>query len=164
MATSTSRSPGRGSPGASEPGTESIQYDSRRYVSSEGMPTIVARFRRRAAPGRVHRVASPPAPARVGHPGGMPDDTPAVEALPGHRQSFGPYRVCMVCLGNICRSPMAEAVLREELARAGADVRAGEGGAQPARLRRVRPPRPPDQAVLARCVRPGGCDGPEQPR
>ena len=49
----------------------------------------------------------------------MPDDTPAVEALPGHRQSFGPYRVCMVCLGNICRSPMAEAVLREELARAG---------------------------------------------
>ena len=44
---------------------------------------------------------------------------PATEALPGHRQSFGPYRVCLVCLGNICRSPMAEAVLREELARAG---------------------------------------------
>jgi len=43
---------------------------------------------------------------------------PATEALPGPRQSFGPYRVCLVCLGNICRSPMAEAVLREELARA----------------------------------------------
>ena len=49
----------------------------------------------------------------------MPDDTPAVETLPGQRQSFGPYRVCLVCLGNICRSPMAEVVLREELARAG---------------------------------------------
>src|SRR5262245_58695916 len=119
MATSTSRSLGRGSPGASELGTESSQYDSCRYVSSEGMPTIVTRFRRRAAPGRVHRVASPPAPAGVGHPGGMPDDTPAVETLPGQRQSFGPYRVCLVCLGNICRSPMAEVVLREELARAG---------------------------------------------
>lgn len=29
------------------------------------------------------------------------------------------YRVCLVCLGNICRSPMAEVVLREELERAG---------------------------------------------
>ena len=44
---------------------------------------------------------------------------PATEALPGPRQSFGPYRVCLVCLGNICRSPMAEVILREELARAG---------------------------------------------
>ena len=41
------------------------------------------------------------------------------EALPGHRLPLGPYRVCLVCLGNICRSPMAEVVLREELARAG---------------------------------------------
>jgi low molecular weight protein-tyrosine phosphatase len=49
----------------------------------------------------------------------MPSDIPAFEALPVHRQSFGPYRVCLVCLGNICRSPMAEAVLREELERAG---------------------------------------------
>jgi protein-tyrosine phosphatase len=29
------------------------------------------------------------------------------------------YRICMVCLGNICRSPMAEVVLRAELERAG---------------------------------------------
>ena len=29
------------------------------------------------------------------------------------------YRVCLVCLGNICRSPTAEVVLRGELARAG---------------------------------------------
>jgi protein-tyrosine phosphatase len=34
-------------------------------------------------------------------------------------ESFGKYRVCLVCLGNICRSPMAEVVLRAELARAG---------------------------------------------
>ena len=29
------------------------------------------------------------------------------------------YRVSLVCLGNICRSPMAEVILREELDRAG---------------------------------------------
>jgi protein-tyrosine phosphatase len=30
-----------------------------------------------------------------------------------------PYRVCLVCLGNICRSPMAEIVLRSALDQAG---------------------------------------------
>jgi protein-tyrosine phosphatase len=30
-----------------------------------------------------------------------------------------PYRICLVCLGNICRSPMAELVLTAELAAAG---------------------------------------------
>ena len=30
-----------------------------------------------------------------------------------------PYRVCMVCSGNICRSPMAEVVLRAMLDDAG---------------------------------------------
>jgi protein-tyrosine phosphatase len=29
------------------------------------------------------------------------------------------FRICMVCLGNICRSPMAAAVLRHQLAEAG---------------------------------------------
>jgi protein-tyrosine phosphatase len=29
------------------------------------------------------------------------------------------YRVCLVCLGNICRSPMAEVIVRSELAQAG---------------------------------------------
>jgi protein-tyrosine phosphatase len=29
------------------------------------------------------------------------------------------YKICMVCLGNICRSPMAEFVLKDALARAG---------------------------------------------
>ncbi len=41
--------------------------------------------------------------------------------LPPPREPGGPYRVCLVCLGNICRSPMAETVLRAELARAGLD-------------------------------------------
>ena len=31
------------------------------------------------------------------------------------------YRVTIVCLGNICRSPIGEAVLRERLARSGLD-------------------------------------------
>ncbi|HUR72694.1 MAG TPA: low molecular weight protein-tyrosine-phosphatase [Sporichthya sp.] len=43
------------------------------------------------------------------------------------------FRVCMVCLGNICRSPMAAAVLRHKLAEAGLANRvvvesAGTGG------------------------------------
>jgi protein-tyrosine phosphatase len=32
---------------------------------------------------------------------------------------LGVYRICLVCLGNICRSPMAEVVLRAELEQAG---------------------------------------------
>lgn len=39
--------------------------------------------------------------------------------LPPPCDPDGPYRICLVCLGNICRSPMAEAVLRSELAAAG---------------------------------------------
>lgn len=35
--------------------------------------------------------------------------------------STRPYRVTVVCLGNICRSPMGEAVLRERVAAAGLD-------------------------------------------
>ena len=38
---------------------------------------------------------------------------------PAPRHASGAYRICMVCLGNICRSPMAEVILREELERAG---------------------------------------------
>jgi protein-tyrosine phosphatase len=40
-------------------------------------------------------------------------------SLPPPRNASGPYRVCCVCLGNICRSPMAEVVLRAQLAEAG---------------------------------------------
>ena len=45
---------------------------------------------------------------------------PAAE-LPSPREPGAPYRVCLVCLGNICRSPMAETVLRAEMAAAGLD-------------------------------------------
>jgi protein-tyrosine phosphatase len=39
--------------------------------------------------------------------------------LPPPREPGAPYRVCLVCLGNICRSPMAETVLRDAVAEAG---------------------------------------------
>jgi protein-tyrosine phosphatase len=38
---------------------------------------------------------------------------------PAPRRASGTYRICLVCLGNICRSPMAEVILRAELDRAG---------------------------------------------
>jgi len=44
---------------------------------------------------------------------------PSSRPLPPPREPGRPYRVCLVCLGNICRSPMAEAVLRASLAEAG---------------------------------------------
>ena len=47
----------------------------------------------------------------------MPPESAA--PLPPPRDPSGPYRVCCVCLGNICRSPMAEVVLRAQLAAAG---------------------------------------------
>lgn len=36
-----------------------------------------------------------------------------------NRAMTSPYRICVVCSGNICRSPMAEIVLRQALADAG---------------------------------------------
>jgi protein-tyrosine phosphatase len=41
--------------------------------------------------------------------------------IPGPRGDSGGYRICLVCLGNICRSPMAEVIVRHELAKAGLD-------------------------------------------
>jgi protein-tyrosine phosphatase len=40
-------------------------------------------------------------------------------SLPPPRDPARAYRICLVCLGNICRSPMAETVLAAELDRAG---------------------------------------------
>jgi protein-tyrosine phosphatase len=45
----------------------------------------------------------------------MPPDQP----LPPPRDPSKPYRICCVCLGNICRSPMADAVLRAQIEQAG---------------------------------------------
>ena len=41
-----------------------------------------------------------------------------MERLPP-QQTDGPYRIALVCLGNICRSPMAQVVLADHLDRAG---------------------------------------------
>jgi protein-tyrosine phosphatase len=44
---------------------------------------------------------------------------PQASLLPPRRDARGPYRVALVCLGNICRSPMAEVVLSARLEHAG---------------------------------------------
>jgi protein-tyrosine phosphatase len=44
---------------------------------------------------------------------------PLAAPLPSPREPDPPYRVCLVCMGNICRSPMAETVLRAGLNEAG---------------------------------------------
>ena len=50
----------------------------------------------------------------------LEDMTPsAAPPLPPSRHPGGPYRICCVCLGNICRSPLAEVVLRRQVAEAG---------------------------------------------
>jgi protein-tyrosine phosphatase len=43
----------------------------------------------------------------------------ASASLPPPRDPANPYRICVVCLGNICRSPMGERVLAGEIAEAG---------------------------------------------
>jgi len=45
--------------------------------------------------------------------------SPGAGIVPPPRDPRQPYRICVVCLGNICRSPMAERVLRAELDRVG---------------------------------------------
>jgi protein-tyrosine phosphatase len=57
----------------------------------------------------------------------------AAPTLPAPRRTGTPYRIALVCLGNICRSPMADVVLTERLASAGLDrdvevVSAGTAG------------------------------------
>jgi protein-tyrosine phosphatase len=43
----------------------------------------------------------------------------ASASLPPPRDPATPYRICVVCLGNICRSPMGERVLAAEITAAG---------------------------------------------
>ncbi|AEY01719.1 protein tyrosine phosphatase [Oceanimonas sp. GK1] len=45
-----------------------------------------------------------------------------------HQGNKNSYRVLTVCMGNICRSPTAEAVLRHKAARAGLDVEVDSAG------------------------------------
>jgi len=46
-------------------------------------------------------------------------DTPDAPATPPASGGRTPYRVCFVCTGNICRSPMAESVFRARVEEAG---------------------------------------------
>lgn len=48
----------------------------------------------------------------------------AERLLPSRRSADSPYRIAVVCLGNICRSPMAEVVLTEKIRRASLATRA----------------------------------------
>jgi protein-tyrosine phosphatase len=53
--------------------------------------------------------------------GVMSTELPVVGQAPPPRDPVGPYRICVVCLGNICRSPTAEALLRDAVERVGLD-------------------------------------------
>jgi protein-tyrosine phosphatase len=55
----------------------------------------------------------------IGHAGVMVREKSAAGPIPQPRNPQLPYRICLVCLGNICRSPMGEVLLRDELRRAG---------------------------------------------
>jgi len=55
----------------------------------------------------------------------MPAERHAVLPAPAPKDSLRIYKLCVVCLGNICRSPMAEALIRAELAAAGQAERVG---------------------------------------
>jgi protein-tyrosine phosphatase len=49
----------------------------------------------------------------------MTDSSVAPPELPRPRRPGTPYVIAIVCLGNICRSPMAQVVLTEKLSRVG---------------------------------------------
>src|SRR5215472_5552477 len=49
----------------------------------------------------------------------MPADHRTSATPPTPKNSLRTYKICVVCLGNICRSPMAEALIRAELAERG---------------------------------------------
>lgn len=51
--------------------------------------------------------------------GGMSADEHGPGTVPVPRDPGRPYRIGVVCLGNICRSPTAEVLLRAELEKAG---------------------------------------------
>jgi low molecular weight protein-tyrosine phosphatase len=49
----------------------------------------------------------------------MPAERQANVPPPAPKDSLRIYKLCVICLGNICRSPMAEALIRAELDAAG---------------------------------------------
>ena len=73
--------------------------------------------------------------------------------LPAHRTE-GPYRIAVVCLGNICRSPLAEGALRARLA---ASPLSGEIEVDSAGTGDWHVGQTPDQRAIA-CARGHGVD------
>jgi peptidoglycan/LPS O-acetylase OafA/YrhL/protein-tyrosine-phosphatase len=97
-----------------------------------------------------HRAAAE-LPGGVRHAGVMaPESSSPSSPLPAPRGPGGPYRVCLVCLGNICRSPMAETVLRAALAEAGLDGAVQVDSAGTGDWHLGEPMHPPARAALAR--------------
>lgn len=91
--------------------------------------THVARLRKKARA----LVGTPPASAEAAEHRWVPfADVDALELHPGFAASWGevralaepvrPVRVLTVCLGNVCRSPLAELLLRQRAAEAGVAV------------------------------------------
>src|SRR3954447_19736622 len=87
----------------------------------------------------------------------LPPSRPRPRPRPEGRPT--PYRVAVVCLGNICRSPMADVVLNDRLIRAGLErlvevVSAGTGdwhvGRPMDRRGRGRRPRRPSDGPAGR--------------
>ncbi|MGI9084221.1 MAG: low molecular weight protein-tyrosine-phosphatase [Aeromicrobium sp.] len=60
-----------------------------------------------------------------------------------------PYRIALVCLGNICRSPMAHVVLEDRLERAGLDDRVEVASAGTGSWHRGEPMDPRAAATLS---------------
>ncbi|WP_395700659.1 low molecular weight protein-tyrosine-phosphatase [Aquabacterium sp.] len=75
----------------------------------------------------------------------------ALPSFLSRRPVVKPTNVLMVCLGNICRSPTAEAVLRTKLLRAGLDAQVGVASAGTHGERG----RPPDARAAAAAARRG---------
>src|SRR5215472_9140485 len=160
MATSTSTSPDSGSMGASGPGTESIHNDSDRYVSFAGITSNTSR----GGAFWLH------VRSKTRHPGtarapSIVWSLPGLPGLPGEHLPLadgGSGAAGGTGAGGPGRGGDRRERGHRGLARGGADIRAGRGGARPARLRRVRAPGPSDRGLLAGPVRPGARDGREQ--
>jgi protein-tyrosine phosphatase len=65
-------------------------------------------------------------------------------------QSARPVRVLFICMGNICRSPMAEAVFRHQVAQAGLSHRFSIDSAGTGAWHEGEPPHRGTAAILAR--------------
>src|SRR5260370_21300265 len=84
-----------------------------------------------------------------------PGHGPRAAAVPAPGDPGRPYRGCLVCLGNICRSPMAGSVGRAEVERAGVGGVVEVDGAGVGDWQRGAPMDPRARAELARQGYPG---------